>query len=58
MRGRGGTLIVSPHMSGDFHGWDRALADLFLAQLRRYRSGEPLINVVDKDLGFIAGGQG
>jgi hypothetical protein len=28
----------------------------FLTQLRRYRSGEPLANVVDKDLGFVAGG--
>ena len=50
-------VIVSPHMSGDFRGWDKALVDLFLAQLRRYCSGEPLINVVDKDLGFIAGSQ-
>ncbi len=49
-------VIVSPHMSGDFRGWDRALTDLFLAQLRRYQAGQPLLNVVDKDLGFIAGG--
>ena len=47
--------IISPHMSGDFQGWDRALAGLFLAQLRRYRSGEPLINVVDKSLGYVPG---
>jgi phosphoglycerate dehydrogenase-like enzyme len=47
--------IVSPHMSGDFRGWERALVDLFLSQLRRYRAGEPLANVVDKRLGFIPG---
>jgi phosphoglycerate dehydrogenase-like enzyme len=47
--------IVSPHMSGDFRGWDTALADLFLAQLERYRSGEPLANVVDKALGYVPG---
>ncbi|HEY4464513.1 MAG TPA: D-2-hydroxyacid dehydrogenase [Streptosporangiaceae bacterium] len=47
--------IISRHMSGDFRGWDRALAGLFLAQLRRYRSGEPLINVVDKSLGYVPG---
>ena len=47
--------IVSPHMSGDFRGWDRALAGLFLAQLGRYRSGIPLINVVDKTLGYVPG---
>ncbi len=47
--------IVSPHMSGDFRGWERALVDLFLGQLGRYRAGEPLANVVDKRLGFIPG---
>jgi phosphoglycerate dehydrogenase-like enzyme len=45
--------IVSPHMSGDFRGWEAALAGLFLSQLRRYQAGEPLANVVDKRLGFI-----
>jgi phosphoglycerate dehydrogenase-like enzyme len=45
-------VIVSPHMSGDALGWERALTDLFLAQLKRYRAGQPLANVVDKNLGF------
>ena len=45
-------VIVSPHMSGDARGWDRALTDLFLAQLTRFRAGQPLENVVDKTLGF------
>lgn len=48
-------VIVSPHMSADFYGWEGALADLFLEQLRRFRAGEPLINVVDKELGFVPG---
>ena len=48
-------VIVSPHMSGDARGWDRALTDLFLAQLKRYRAGEPLANVIDKSLGFKPG---
>jgi phosphoglycerate dehydrogenase-like enzyme len=48
-------VIVSPHMSADFRGWENALVDLFLRQLRLYRSGEPLANVVDKRLGFIPG---
>jgi phosphoglycerate dehydrogenase-like enzyme len=34
-------VIVSPHMSGDFHGWEEALVRLFLRQLRLYRSGQP-----------------
>jgi phosphoglycerate dehydrogenase-like enzyme len=48
-------VIVSPHMSGDFHGWEEALVGLFLRQLQLYRSGKPLANVVDKRLGFIPG---
>lgn len=48
-------VIISPHMSGDFRGWEQALTELFLAQLRRYQAGQPLLNVVDKHLGFIPG---
>jgi len=46
-------VIVSPHMSGDFRGWDRALTGLFLEQLKRYRAGGRLANVVDKNLGYV-----
>jgi phosphoglycerate dehydrogenase-like enzyme len=46
-------VIVSPHMSGDFRGWERALVDLFLRQLASYQDGRPLVNVVDKELGFV-----
>lgn len=49
-------VIVSPHMPADFRGWERALTDLFLAQLSRYRAGQPLANVVDKELGFVVRG--
>ena len=48
-------VIVSPHMSGDFRGFEQALAGLFLTQLRRYLAGDPLVNVVDKRLGFLPG---
>jgi len=46
-------VIVSPHMSGDFQGWQQALTGLFTDQLRRWQAGQPLINVVDKRLGFV-----
>jgi phosphoglycerate dehydrogenase-like enzyme len=46
-------VIVSPHMSADFRGWERAQVELFLRQLASYRDGHPLANVVDKNLGFI-----
>lgn len=51
-------VIVSPHMSGDILGWRDELEALFVANLDRFRAGEPLENVVDKTLGFVttAGG--
>ena len=48
-------VIVSPHMSGDFHGHKAAMAEVFIENFRRYRAGEPLMNVVDKRLGFVPG---
>jgi phosphoglycerate dehydrogenase-like enzyme len=47
-------LVVSPHMCGDYHGWTRAVADLFVENYLRWRRGEPLLNVVDKRLGYIS----
>ena len=47
-------VIVSPHMSGDFIGYEAALAGLFLENFQRFRAGEPLRNLVDKALGFAA----
>lgn len=41
-------VIVSPHMSGDFFGWREALAELFVENFRRWRSGEEMLNVVKK----------
>jgi len=47
-------LVVSPHMSGDAVGWLDALTALFCDNFRRWRSGSPLLNVVDKELGYVA----
>ena len=46
-------VLVSPHMSGDYKGHQTAIADIFIENFRRFRSGEPLVNVVDKRLGFV-----
>ncbi|MDT0443282.1 D-2-hydroxyacid dehydrogenase [Streptomyces johnsoniae] len=46
-------LIVSPHMSGDTHGWRDDLADQFQDNFDRWLAGEPLANVVDKRLGYV-----
>ena len=45
-------VIITAHYAGatpDYH--ERALA-IFLDNLRRYKAGEPLRNVVDKTLGY------
>lgn len=46
-------VIVSPHMSGDFYAYADALAKVFLENYRRYCTGEPLLNQIDKKLGFV-----
>jgi phosphoglycerate dehydrogenase-like enzyme len=48
-------LLISPHMSGDFHGVRKQLAELFERNLEHWLRGEPLLNVVDKDLGYAPG---
>lgn len=49
-------VIVSPHMSGDALGWRDSLVDLFIDNLTRYRSEQPLRNVVDKTRGYVTSG--
>jgi len=43
-----GQVIVSPHMSGDRLGWERAVVEGFAENLRRWLAGEELRNVVEK----------
>lgn len=50
-------VIVSPHMSADFHGWLDALASQFMDNLDRWLDGEPLTHVVDKRLGYVSAGE-
>jgi phosphoglycerate dehydrogenase-like enzyme len=45
-------VIVTPHVSGiGPRYWERAM-DLFARNLRAFRAGEPLVNVVDKRAGY------
>jgi phosphoglycerate dehydrogenase-like enzyme len=46
-------VIISPHMSGDYDGHHAAVVQVFLDNLSRFKSGEPLLNQVDKRLGFV-----
>lgn len=46
-------LLVSPHMSGDTAGWRQDLAEQFLDNFDRWEAGRPLLNVIDKTLGYV-----
>ncbi len=48
-------LFLSPHMSGDYLAHYEDLVKLFAENMRRYVSGEALLNTVDKKLGFVTG---
>ncbi|MEV5962639.1 D-2-hydroxyacid dehydrogenase [Kribbella sp. NPDC051952] len=47
---------ITAHMSGDVIGWRDTLAAQFAENVRRWLAGEPLLNVVDKKLGYIPTG--
>jgi phosphoglycerate dehydrogenase-like enzyme len=47
-------LVISPHMSGDYEGFAPDLVDMFAVNLRRWLAGEPLNNIVDISLGYVA----
>ena len=49
------TVIVSPHLCGDFEGWEEEVVALFVDNLGRFAKGEPLRNTVDVTLGFGVG---
>jgi phosphoglycerate dehydrogenase-like enzyme len=40
-------VLVSPHMSGDLIGWERAVVAAFAENLHRWQAGEPLYGVID-----------
>ncbi|HXR24991.1 MAG TPA: D-2-hydroxyacid dehydrogenase [Candidatus Binataceae bacterium] len=44
--------ILTPHMSGSFKGYNSACCELFAENLGRFVKGEPLLNVVDRELGY------
>jgi phosphoglycerate dehydrogenase-like enzyme len=48
-------LMISPHMSGDFRGWRSKIVELFERNLESWLRGAPLVNVVDKHLGYAPG---
>jgi phosphoglycerate dehydrogenase-like enzyme len=47
-------VIVSPHISGDAHGWEPRAVSIFVENARRFASGRPLSNRIDKEAGYGA----
>jgi phosphoglycerate dehydrogenase-like enzyme len=45
-------IIITPHYSGIHPRYDEIAFDLFLDNLKRYTAGEPLLNIVNKELGY------
>ena len=45
-------VILSPHVSGVTPRYDDHLVVLFAENLRRYVAGEPLLNLIDRSLGY------
>ena len=45
-------VIITPHMAGQSPVSSRRLMKVFVKNLKRFVNGEPLLNVVDKKLGY------
>ncbi len=45
-------VILTPHISGATVAYNDRATDLFAENLRRYLAGEPLLNLVDKTVGY------
>lgn len=46
-------VILTPHISWSSPHIDRRVLELFRENLRRYKAGQPLLNVVDKRAGYL-----
>ena len=45
-------VILTPHCSSVYDGWDRKALGMFVENLGRYRRGEPLNNIVNPERGY------
>ena len=46
-------VLVSPHMSGDYVGFEVDMMRVFTDNLARWLRGEPLHNIVDPAVGYV-----
>ena len=45
-------VLLSPHCADHTSDWTEQAMRFFVAQFERYRKGEPLVNIVKKELGY------
>ncbi len=45
-------VVITPHIAGRYDGENRRYLDLYKENLRRFASGETLLNIVDKQKGY------
>jgi phosphoglycerate dehydrogenase-like enzyme len=45
-------VIITPHISGNTHFYDARAVQVFLANLQRYLTGQPLLNRIDLQRGY------
>jgi phosphoglycerate dehydrogenase-like enzyme len=45
-------VILTPHISGGFNGYNAVACELFANNLQRYCAGQPLLNLVNRTLGY------
>lgn len=45
-------ILISPHCSGVYDGWEARSVEMFVANLSRWRAGETLENIVDPVAGY------
>ena len=45
-------IIISPHCSSVYDGWEKRSAQLFAENLTRWKNAEPLENIVDPERGY------
>ena len=45
-------VIITPHIAGLSVHYNERIADLLSENLRRYLNGEPLLNLVQRELGY------
>jgi phosphoglycerate dehydrogenase-like enzyme len=51
------SVFVSPHMAGDFVGFEEALTERFVGLLRDWCAGRPLRHIVDTNIGYVPSGE-